>query len=308
MVGIPPRLKPCGIPSSKIMIILFGSKGYIGSEFARQLEAAKIPTFFWPDSHKTTFADLERWYDESGYPLIGAVINAAGYTGKPNVDTCELNKEATVHGNVVFPQILTDWCILNDVPIGHVSSGCIYQGTKPDGSGFTEEDEPNFSWNQNNCSFYSGTKALGEKVVNRWEKHYIWRLRIPFDENNGPRNYISKMMKYTKLLQAENSISHKTDFVRACIETINKKVPYGIYNITNTGTITTKQLVTKLQNTIAKDRKFELITEDDLYTKFALAKTPRSNCVLDNSKLLNVGIKMRTVDEALDNCLTNWKK
>ena len=288
------------------MIILFGSNGYIGSEFARQLEAAKIPAFFWPDSHKTTFADLERWYEEAGYPLIGAVINAAGYTGKPNVDACELNKEAAVHGNVVFPQILTDWCTLNDIPLGHVSSGCIYQGTKPDGSGFTEEDEPNFSWNQNNCSFYSGTKTLGEKVVSRWEKHYIWRLRIPFDENDGPRNYISKMMKYPKILQAENSISHKTEFVRACIETINKKVPYGIYNITNTGTITTEQLVKKLQNTIAKDQKFELINEDELYANFA--KTPRSNCILDNSKLLNAGIKMRTVDEALDNCLANWKK
>jgi UDP-glucose 4,6-dehydratase len=147
------------------MIILFGSNGYIGSEFAKQLEAAKIPTFFWPDSHATSFQDLEKWYDDVGYPIIGGVINAAGYTGKPNVDACELNKEAAVHGNVAFPQMLTDWCMLNDIPLGHVSSGCIYTGKKSDGTGFTEQDEPNFSWTQNNCSFYSGTKALAEKIV-----------------------------------------------------------------------------------------------------------------------------------------------
>jgi hypothetical protein len=40
------------------------------------------------------------------------------------------------------------------------SSGCIYTGSRPDGSGFTEENPPNFNFRQNNCSFYSGTKAL----------------------------------------------------------------------------------------------------------------------------------------------------
>ena len=112
------------------------------------------------------------------------------------------------------------------------------------------------------------------------------------------------MLQYPKLLQAENSISNKQEFVTACIATINKKVPYGIYNVTNTGYITTDVLVKKLQQTIAKDRKFELIDEAELYQHFT--KTPRSNCVLDNSKLLATGIKMQSADEAIDRCLTKW--
>jgi len=286
------------------MIILFGSNGYIGSEFKKQLEELKLPFFQWPNAHKTTFKDLEKWYDEAGYPLIGAAINAAGYTGKPNVDACELNKEDTLHGNVIWPQILTDWCALNDIPLGHVSSGCIYQGRREDGKPFTEEDDPNFNWTKNNGSFYSGTKAIGETVVSKWEKSYIWRLRIPFEEYSGPRNYITKMVKYEKLLQAENSISNKQEFVRACIQTITKKVPYGIYNVTNTGYLTTDKLVEKLKNTIAKDKQFKLIDETELYNGIATAK--RSNCVMDNSKLLSTGITMRTVDEAIDYCLNNW--
>jgi UDP-glucose 4,6-dehydratase len=286
------------------MIILFGSNGYIGSEFKKQLTELKLPVFYWPNSHKTTFQDLEKWYEEASFPLIGAVINAAGYTGKPNVDACELNKEDTLHGNVIWPQILTDWCALNDIPLGHVSSGCIYQGRREDGNPFTEEDEPNFTWSKNNGSFYSGTKAIGETVVSKWEKSYIWRLRIPFEENNNPRNYLTKMVKYEKLLQAENSISNKQEFVSACIQTITKKVPYGIYNVTNTGYLTTDKLVEKLKNTIAKDKQFKLIDEKELYNGIATAK--RSNCVMDNSKLLSTGITMRTVDEAIDYCLNNW--
>lgn len=286
------------------MIILFGSTGYIGSEFKRQLEQKQIEFKCWPNAAKTTFYDLEKWYDEAGYPIIDAVINAAGYTGKPNVDACELNKEDTLHGNVIWPQILTDWCALNDIPFGHVSSGCIYQGRREDGKPFTEEDQPNFTWSKNNGSFYSGTKAIGETVVSKWEKSYIWRLRIPFEEYSNPRNYITKMVRYEKLLQAENSISNKQEFVSACIQTIIKKVPYGIYNVTNTGYITTDRLVEKLKNTIAKDKQFKLIDEKELYNGIALAK--RSNCVMDNSKLLSTGITMRTVDEAIDYCLNNW--
>ena len=287
------------------MIILFGSTGYIGSEFKRQLEQKQIEFKCWSDTSNTTFYDLEKWYAEAGYPIIDVAINAAGYTGKPNVDACELDKESTIHGNIVWPQILTDWCMLNDIQLGHVSSGCIYSGRRVDGEPFTEEDVPNFSFVQNNCSFYSGTKAIAEKIVSKWNKNYIWRLRIPFEENNNSRNYISKMLKYDKLLQAENSISNKQEFVSACIQTFTNKVPFGIYNVTNTGYITTDFLIEKLKMTIAKDKNFTLIDEEQLYKNYA--KTPRSNCVMSNSKLLETGIKMKTVDESIDYCLNNWK-
>ena len=287
------------------MIILFGSTGYIGSEFKRQLEQKQIEFKCWNDTANTTFYDLEKWYADAGYPVIDVVINAAGYTGKPNVDACELAKEDTIHGNIVWPQILTDWCMLNDITLGHVSSGCIYSGRRVDGEPFTEEDDPNFSFVQNNCSFYSGTKAIAEKIVSKWNKNYIWRLRIPFEENNNSRNYISKMLKYDKLLQAENSISNKQEFVSACIQTFTNKVPFGIYNVTNTGYITTDFLIEKLKMTIAKDKNFTLIDEEQLYKNYA--KTPRSNCVMSNSKLLETGIKMKTVDESIDYCLNNWK-
>ena len=125
------------------MIILFGSTGYIGSEFKRQLEELKLPFFCWPNSSKTTFADLEKWYDDAGYPFIGTVINAAGYTGKPNVDACEQHKQETIHGNVVFPLQLE---AANPVtPVVHITSGCVYTGYKA--GGWTEEDAPNFDFN-----------------------------------------------------------------------------------------------------------------------------------------------------------------
>ena len=62
------------------MIILFGSNGYVGSEFKKQLAELKLPVFLWSNTKTTTFADLEKWYAVLGRSITVA-INAAGYTG-----------------------------------------------------------------------------------------------------------------------------------------------------------------------------------------------------------------------------------
>jgi hypothetical protein len=36
------------------------------------------------------------------------------------------------------------------------------------------------------------------------------------------------------------------------------------------------------------------------------AKTPRSSCILNVSKLLSLGVRMRPVEEALENALERW--
>jgi hypothetical protein len=38
------------------------------------------------------------------------------------------------------------------------------------------------------------------------------------------------------------------------------------------------------------------------------AQTPRSNCVLDSSKLTGLGIRMTEVHEAITRDLHNWQK
>jgi len=288
------------------MILLLGSSGYIGKEFNKQLFQNNIPVRICSiPTKELTYTYLELLHTAS---KLTGIINCAGYTGKPNVDACENDKHNTIYGNVVVPELLSLFCRNHGLKFGHVSSGCIYTGRRPDGQPFTEVDRPNFSFEQNNCSFYSGTKALAEDVIRQnWGNHYIWRLRIPFEEVHNPRNYLSKMLNYKKLLDAENSISNKYDFVKACVQSWSKNIPYGTYNVTNTGFVTTKQVIEKMQKTIAKDKVFEFFDNEEDFYKTS-AKTPRSNCVMSNKKLLSYGISMRTVDEALDDCLNNWRE
>jgi UDP-glucose 4,6-dehydratase len=192
------------------------------------------------------------------------------------------------------------------IPWGHVSSGCIFTGTRPDGRGFTETDPPNFSFRTNHCSFYSGTKALGEELLNDCSSCYLWRLRIPFNEVDSPRNYLTKLLTYQRLLEATNSLSQLDEFVAACLACWQRRVPFGIYNVVNTGAVTTREVVRLIQTILRPARSFEFFENESQFMQVA-AKTPRSNCVLDNSRLLATGITVSTAYDAIEQALRGWQ-
>jgi dTDP-4-dehydrorhamnose reductase len=313
------------------MILLLGASGYIGTAFANELQRRKKNfTSLSRGQVDYTRFDLLLEFLKSKKP--GFVVNAAGYTGKPNVDACEIAKADTLAGNTLLPQTIAQACAAAGIPWGHVSSGCIFSGakivedgrmrvekdmTKPEARavaekspakilGFTETDTPNFSFRDLPCSFYSGTKALGEEAISGIGRSFVWRLRIPFDEFDNSRNYLSKLQRYPKIYDNVNSISHRADFVRACLDLWEKQAPFGTYNVTNPGFVTTRQAVEMIEKILKPGRKFEYWKDDsEFYGK--AAKTPRSNCVMDVSKLLAAGVQMRDVHDALEDSLKNWK-
>ena len=84
------------------------------------------------------------------------------------------------------------------------------------------------------------------------------------------------------------------------------RAPFGAYNITNPGFVTTRQVVEMIQKVLKPNRPFDFWQSDEEFYRVA-AKTPRSNCVLDVSKLLSTGVKLRPVREALEHSLQHWK-
>ena len=313
------------------MILVLGASGYIGQAFVRELEKRQWP--FMPLSRRDVdYSRFDRLYAflKSKQPEL--VINAAGYAGKPNVDVCETLRADTLVGNTLLPQTISHACSACDIPWGHVASGCIFLGarvivngetrvekdlTRPDLReliqrspqsirGFTESCESNFSLRNPPCSFYSGTKVLAEEAIAGIGRNFVWRLRIPFDEYDNARNYLSKVQRYAKAYDNVNSISQRGDYVKACLDLWERRAPFGTYNIVNPGFITTRQVVGMIEKILKPDRKFEFWANDEEFYRTA-AKTLRSNCVLDTTKLLSAGVKIRPIEEALEWSLRNWK-
>lgn len=297
------------------MILVLGGSGYVGSHFLNILSKRGIEARGLSRS-EVDYTNTEVFTKFMKELKPEFVINCAGYTGKPNVDACEKDKAETLMGNAVLPGRIREACEATSTPWGHVSSGCIYSGRRADGGGFSEEDAPNFAFRSPPCSFYSGTKALGEEVLEGAKECFIWRLRIPFAHRDSARNYLSKLMRYKRLLEAENSISHLDDFVNACLDCWVKRVPFGIYNVTNPGQVTTRQVTEWiLEEGKRRDseglpnpfpKAFDFFESEAEFMKLA-ADTPRSNCVMDVTKLTEAGIEMRPVKEAVMQSLRDWE-
>lgn len=287
------------------MILLLGGTGYVGSAFQKFFQQNNI-----------TFKNISRAERDYTRPEIlrqiieeikpDFLVNCAGYTGKPNVDACELHKLETLEGNVTFPGHIMEVCQELQLPWGHVSSGCIYSGNTSDSQGFRETDAPNFDFRHNNCSFYSGTKALAEELLKDAANLYLWRLRVPFNNLADKRNILNKWITYDTLLDVANSLSQVDEFARACYECFAKKIPYGIYNMTNPGVITTREATDLIKKYNVSNKNFKFFVNEDEFMKTA-AKTPRSSCVLNCDKRENAGVHMTEVHEAVEQALRDWK-
>jgi dTDP-4-dehydrorhamnose reductase len=287
------------------MIYLLGGSGYVGQAYQDLLTRKGIP-FRNLKRAEVDYSDRDTLIATLRADRPEFLINAAGYTGKPNVDACEDDKAECLFGNAVLPGRIAAACAAAGVPWGHVSSGCIYSGRRADGLAFTEDDTPNFTFRTNHCSFYSGTKALGEEVLAGVPEVYIWRLRIPFDHRESPRNYLTKLMRYQRLLEAENSISQLHEFVAATFACWQQRVPFGTYNVTNPGHVTTREVVALIKASGVCDKEYEFFANEEEFMARA-ARTPRSNCVMSSAKLAATGITMTAVQDAIARDLSRWQ-
>jgi len=312
------------------MIFLLGASGYVGGAFQRELTQRGLP-YRAVSRAELDYTRFRALADALKSHRPELVIHCAGFTGKPNVDACEARRTETILGNIVLAQTVAQACDAAGVRLGAVSSGCIYTGAKvqnEDGSwtiredlnapdlaglvasrsarvqGFEESDAPNFTF-ENGSSFYSGTKAIAEKVLLAFPSTYVWRPRMPFEERNHPRNYLSKLQTYPKLYQNWNSLSHLGDFASACVRIWESGLPGGAYNVVNPGYVSTREVI-ELIKRLRRPEWEPLFWRDDneFYQNAALAR--RSNCLLETVKLAQDGIKMRDLETALADSIRHW--
>ena len=259
------------------------------------------------------------------------LINAASYAGA-NIDICEPAREEMLRTNTILPRFISQVCLMTNTPWGHISSCGIYSGAKivvatgvvvekklgrgellrmtaecPQKlRGFTELDEPNFSFRAAPCSFFSGTTALAEEAIRGIGRNYIWRTGFPFNERDEPENFLQQLQASEKVYDGVQAASHTDDFARACLDLWERRAPFGIYNVANPGVVTTRQIVEMIQRILKPLRLFDFWRDDaELYSQGN--RVPRANGILDVSKLLATGVSMRPLTEAIEDALKNWR-
>lgn len=259
-------------------------KGFVGTHLSHYFKKNNIDHKIFSQSEldytdPNTFKDFLDTNDKD----IKWVINCSGYTGIPNVDACEDNKELCYAYNVLYPMQVVKLCNQYKIPVIHIGSGCIYSGYEKE---FTEEDIPNFGIYSNESSYYSKCKHVFETFAKEFNC-YVLRIRIPFTDILTRKNYFSKLLNYDTLINELNSVTSLKDFDEFVVRFISAKPEYGIYNVVNPEPVKAEEVVEILKDNKIVNSKWRFIELKDLNTK-----ANRSNCVLTTDKIKDLGLQL----------------
>ena len=167
-------------------ILITGINGQVGSALVRQAKA---------QGHEVVALSREQWdmaqSPERGQELVleakpDLVINPAAYT---NVDGAEDDEATALKVNAEAPRALAKGCKQLDIPILHVSTDYVFDGTKEEPYVETDETNP--------INAYGRTKLAGELAVQEETQKYII-LRTSWVFSKTGKNFVSTMRRLGK--------------------------------------------------------------------------------------------------------------
>jgi len=267
--------------------ILILGKGFIGvrlhEEFNCAISTRKIR------SYKDAEEEVRKFRPE-------IIINCIGNVGR-NVDECEKELDKTLAANTFVPIILAELALRHKIKLIHISTGCMYHYDYAKDNPIDEEREPDFFE-----LFYSRAKIYSEKALAALAKKYpilIIRIRVPLDNRPHPRNILTKLINYKRVIDIPNSITYIPDFISALRYLIRIDAS-GIYNVANKGGLRYPHILDVYKKYVP-DFKYEVID----YKKLNVVRT---NLILSVRKLERSGFKMRNIKEVLEECVKAYLK
>jgi len=272
-------------------ILIFGH-GYVGNRCKDEWGDDAVLSDVRVQSKEDAAREIERVKPD-------AVLNAAGVTGKPNVDWCDAHPVETIMGNTLMPIALAAACQDAGVYLLHMGSGCIFYGDAPHEDKKWREDD--FG---NPVPAYSRSKWAADLALSTLPNVGIARIRMPIDREPGARNLIDKLAAYTKVIDVENSVTVVDDMIQVFRQLLEKKAP-GIFHVVNPGVMRHRELLALYEELVDPAHTNEWITNEDL-TRLGLATKGRSNNVMSSTRLAEYGIEMREVHEALRDTMEKY--
>ncbi|MFA5145017.1 MAG: sugar nucleotide-binding protein [Candidatus Omnitrophota bacterium] len=222
------------------------------------------------------------------------IINCIGHTGR-NVDDCELDKDKTLMANTFVPVILGEAALRDNIKLIHISSGCIYKFDYSQDSPIKEDKTPDFF-----RLFYSRTKIYAEQALKALFKEcpaLIVRIRIPLDNRPHPKNLLTKLLEYKKIIDIPNSVTYIPDFIEALKHLIHINAE-GIYNVVNRDGLRYPDLLDAYKKYIP-DFQYRVVDYKEL-------NLVRTNLILSTAKLQRSGFKVRDINSVLDECVRGY--
>lgn len=223
---------------------------------------------------------------------------------KADVDGCEQDKEAGEGGaawkiNVEGTRNVVNACRKSGKKIIYVSTDFVFDGVKPEGEVYTEDDSPNpINW-------YAKTKYEGEKIVQASGLPYLilrlaYPYRSPFPQKKDlVQAMVTRLKNKEPITAVTDHIMSPTfvDDLAGAVGLLITKRETGIFHTAGSQPLSPYQLAVLIAQVFALD---QTLIGQTTREEFFKNRAPRPyNLALNNAKIEKLGAKMRTVEAGL---------
>merc|ERR1712087_951216 len=156
-------------------------------------------------------------------------------------------------------------------------------------------------------SFYSETKGYMEMILRNYPNCLILRVRMPISDDLIHRNFVTKIVKYERVVNIPNSMTVLYEMLPASLA-MTKKGLSGVYNFTNPGVISHNEVLDLYTKYVDPTYKYKNFTIEE---QSKVLKAGRSNNELDSTKLMRdmpEGVKINDIKTAVELCMQRMQK
>lgn len=298
-------------------VLIYGANGWIGPQIISHLEQKGHTVLRGKarlgGANPAQDADVDA-------EIVGAapthVLLAVGRTHMPGqgtaastIDCLEGSPEKlrlNVRDNLEAPVQVARVCAKRGVHMTYIGTGCIYHydETHPEGATkpeelFSERDPPNFFG-----SSYSIVKGTTDGLLRQFPSVLNARIRMPVGDTDHPRNFITKITTYKKVVNIPNSMTVLHDLLPVLVDLMNRGIT-GPLNFVNPGPVSHNEILQLYKEIVDPSFTWENFTVEE---QKEVLLSGRSNCALDPSRLMMLAPQVKSSHQAIRECMINIAK
>ena len=277
--------------------VVYGGNGWIGSMVVEELSKKAEHTVIVTSTRVDNISEIRRELTEYKPDRVISLIGRTSGAGIGTIDYLEQPGKLVenVRDNLFGPISLALICKEFDIHFTYLGTGCIFsyddEHIEGSGKGFTEASGPNFFG-----SSYSIVKGYTDRLMHLLPSSLNLRIRMPISSEDHPRDFITKIKNYEKVVNIQNSMTVLPSLIPCMVSLVERGIT-GTVNLTNPGTISHNEILEMHKKYSDRDYEWKNFTIEE---QDKILASKRSNNELDNSVLTGLCPDVLDIKEAVE--------
>lgn len=294
-------------------VLVYGHAGWIGNQFVEILKKNNINYILGTvrvDDTLLLIKELDTILPSHVVSFIGRTHGTIDNKVYPTIDYLEHPGKLVENArdNLFSPISLALACKERCIHYTYLGTGCIFnysnsaEVAEMGGIGehkFDEDDIPNFFG-----SSYSIMKGFTDRLMHQLKDCTLnLRIRMPIVAEENPRNFITKILSYSKICSVPNSMSVLDELLPIVLKMMSAGIT-GTVNLTNPGIISHNEILEMYQKHVDPEFTWKNFSIEE---QRGVIMCDRSNNWLDTSVLEKFAPEVRHIKDAVEDTIKKYK-